>query len=164
VPDIGRFSMLRRSEIRTALETLSESVVVLEGPDGEALFDVPNGSLPDGDSPAPARLLGMWDSVLLAYHDRSRVLPETLRRIVIRQNGDVLPTVLVDGFVCGVWRPVEGGVEVRTLAPIGETDWDGIAVEAVGVQSLYSDRGSTYGRYDHWWDKLPTGTTRTFFR
>nr|WP_246580628.1 hypothetical protein [Deinococcus aestuarii] len=25
--------------------------------------------------------------------------------MVIQQNGDVLPTLLVDGYVVGVWRP-----------------------------------------------------------
>src|SRR5690606_40916501 len=49
--------------------------------------------------PAPPRLLPMWDSVLLAYADRSRVLPEEYRPLVIRRNGDTLPTVLVDGHV-----------------------------------------------------------------
>ena len=56
----------------------------------------------------PPRLLGMWDSVLLAYEDRSRVIPDAHRQHVIRRNGDVLPTVLVDGLVRGVWRSVAG--------------------------------------------------------
>lgn len=45
--------------------------------------------------PAPARLLPMWDDILLAYTDRSRVLPPEYRRLVARANGDVLPTLLV---------------------------------------------------------------------
>ena len=31
------------------------------------------------------------------------------------RNGDVLPTVLVDGYVAGVWRPVEDGIEVTAF-------------------------------------------------
>jgi hypothetical protein len=36
------------------------------------------------------------------------MLPEAYRKRVIRQNGDVAQTFLVDGFVAGTWS-VEGG-------------------------------------------------------
>ncbi|MHC8562357.1 DNA glycosylase AlkZ-like family protein [Streptomyces albidoflavus] len=52
--------------------------------------------------------MGMWDSILLAYADRARVIPPAYRPLVIRRNGDVLPTLLVDGEVAGVWRPAGG--------------------------------------------------------
>ena len=61
------------------------------------LFDVPDGEIPAARTKAPPRLLGMWDNVLLAYADRTRVLPDAYRPHVIRRNGDVLPTVLDDG-------------------------------------------------------------------
>jgi hypothetical protein len=54
----------------------------------------------------------MWDSILLAYSDASRVIAPEYRPLVTRRNGDVLPTLLVDGYVAGVWRPV---AEVRVL-------------------------------------------------
>ncbi len=57
----------------------------------------------------------MWDHVLLAYADRSRVIPPDYRKLVTRSNGDVLPTLLVDGYVAGVWRPVEGGIEATAF-------------------------------------------------
>ena len=49
------------------------------------------------------RLLGEWDNVLLAHADRTRVLDDETRRRVIRKNGDVTPTILLDGFVAGTW-------------------------------------------------------------
>ena len=57
----------------------------------------------------------MWDSVLLAHADRSRVIAPEHRPLVMRRNGDVLPTVLVDGVVAGVWRPADGGIEVTVF-------------------------------------------------
>ena len=46
-----------------------------------------------------------WDSSLLAYAppERTRILPEKYRSIVIAKNGDVVPTVLVDGVVAATW-------------------------------------------------------------
>jgi hypothetical protein len=79
---------------------------------------------------------------------------------VIRQNGDVLPTVLVDGFVRGVWRPSNGGIEVRAFDPLTDSDWRGLAEEAGRLVSLFDGRPPTYGRYAHWWKRLPAGATR----
>ncbi len=42
--------------------------------------------------------------------DRTRVLPERYRRVVIGQNGDVAQTFLVDGLVAGTWRVSDGRV------------------------------------------------------
>jgi hypothetical protein len=62
----------------------------------------------------------MWDSTLLAYVDRSRVIPPAHRRLVTRQNGDVLPALLVDG-VCGRGlAPVEGGIEAMSFHELAE--------------------------------------------
>ena len=115
--DFGQFTMLRQPVVRQALTSLVGQLTELEGPGGVALYDVVGGILPAEDALAPARLMPMWDSTLLAYADRSRVIPEGYRRVVIRQNGDVLPTLLVDGYVAGVWRPVEGGIEATCLPP-----------------------------------------------
>jgi hypothetical protein len=33
-------------------------------------------------------------------------MPAEHRTLVLRNNGDVLPTLLIDGHVAGVWRPM----------------------------------------------------------
>ncbi len=111
VADVAQFSMVTRGRVREAVQALGDALVELEGPDGAVLLDVPDGELPGEGTPAPPRLMAMWDSTLLAYANRARIIPTDLRRHVIRINGDVLPTVLVDGYVAGVWRPVEDGIE-----------------------------------------------------
>lgn len=133
----------------------------LEGPGGVRLYDVPDAPRPDEDAPAPPRLLGMWDSILLAYADRSRVVPPDHRPDVIRRNGDVLPTVLVDGFVAGVWRPVGAGIEVASFRQLPEESWDGLAGEARSLVAFLSARDpAVYRRYWRWWDSLPRREVR----
>ena len=133
----------------------------LEGPDGSELFDVPGGLLPPEETPAPPRLMAMWDSILLAYADRSRVIPPDYRRLVIRNNGDVLPTLLVDGYVAGVWRPVEDGIEATAFHRLSDEAWDGLEAEARALVAFLADREpAVYRRYAHWWTALPSAEVR----
>lgn len=161
VADVAQFAMIQRARARTALRELSGDLERLEGPGGVELFDLPGAPRPDGDTPAPPRLLGMWDSILLAYADRSRVLPADHRKLVTRMNGDVLPTLLIDGHVAGVWRAVEGGIEATAFHSLTDESWDGLAAEARQLMAFLEGREpSVYRRYGHWWAKLPEAETR----
>lgn len=128
-------------------------VVAVAGPDGTQLVDV-NGADPQPEAePAslPPRLLGMWDSVLLAYADRSRVIPDEHRPHVIRRNGDVLPTVLVEGLVRGVWRSSADAIEVRALEPLDDATMDSLDEEARDLRRLLADREpAVFARCGRW--------------
>jgi hypothetical protein len=103
----------------------------------------------------------MWDNILLAYVDRTRVIPEPYRKLVIRINGDTLPTLLVDGYVAGVWRTVVDGIEATAFHPLSKETWEVLAAEARQLLAFLADRDpAPYRRYDHWWNKLPAGETR----
>jgi hypothetical protein len=161
--DVAQFVLFPRSRARTreVLQSMDGTLKQLTGPDGTELFDVPGVRLPAEDTPAPPRLMAMWDSVLLAYADRSRIIPPDYRQLVTRRNGDVLPTLLVDGYVAGVWRPVEGGIEATAFHPLSEVEWDGLAAEARKLIAFLADREpQVYRRYGHWWKALPKTDTR----
>ncbi|MER7536391.1 winged helix DNA-binding domain-containing protein [Streptomyces sp. NPDC097704] len=162
VPDMAQFTTAPRGLVREAVASLEGGLDRLEGADGTVLYDVPGAVRPGEDVPAPPRLLAMWDSVLLAYADRSRVIPPAYRKQVIRVNGDTLPTLLVDGYVAGVWRPVDGGIEASAFHPLTAADWEGLAAEAASLGTLLAARDPrVYGRYDHWWAKgVPAAETR----
>ncbi|MEO3742247.1 winged helix DNA-binding domain-containing protein [Plantactinospora sp. B5E13] len=152
--DIAQFSLLRTPVLRQAVDALGDRVVRLTGPDGAPLFDVPGAPLPPEETPAPPRLLPMWDSVLLGYADRSRVVPPEYRTVITRRNGDVLPTLLVDGRVAGVWRPTPAGVEATAFHRLDEATWEGLAAEARAMVGFLAGRDpAAYRRYGHWWDK-----------
>jgi hypothetical protein len=159
--DFTQFAILPRRLTESAWDALSDYLVEVEGPDGEQLFDAPGGPYADEGAAAPPRLLGMWDSVLLAYADRGRVIPPDYRSVVIRRNGDVLPTLLIDGYVAGVWRPVEGGIEATAFHPLNDDTWSALAGEARRLIAFLADREpNVYSRYGHWWAQLPKGIVR----
>ncbi|MFJ9197335.1 winged helix DNA-binding domain-containing protein [Streptomyces flaveolus] len=162
VADVAQFAMVQRAPVRAALRALDGAVEQVKGPDGGTLFDLPAAPRPPAGTPAPPRLMAMWDSILLAYADRSRVIPPAYRPLVIRRNGDVLPTLLVDGYVAGVWRPVHGGIEATAFHSLSPATWDGLAAEAQSLKELLGDREvEIYSRYHHWWAKLPATEVRT---
>jgi Winged helix DNA-binding domain len=168
IADVARFALVQRARVKAAVQALSGALSRLEGPDGTVLYDVPAGLRPAGDTPAPPRLMAMWDSILLAYADRSRVIPPGYQRLVTRMNGDVLPTLLVDGYVAGVWRAVPEGIEATAFRPLPGLVWEGLAAEAGALLPFLVDREpEVYRRYHHWWAKLfdskpPDAETKLF--
>jgi hypothetical protein len=161
VADVAQFTMVQRASVRQALEALGDELERLEGPGGEKLLDLPGAERPDPETPAPPRLLGMWDNILLAYADRSRVIPPAYRKQVIRINGDVLPALLVDGYVAGVWRAVAGGIEATAFHPLPDDVWQQLAAEARALVRFLTGRDpQVYRRYDHWWRKGHSGEVR----
>jgi hypothetical protein len=163
--DVAQFSLISRSLAKAALQALAGELEQIEGPNGEVLYDIPGGLRLDEETPAPPRLMAMWDSVLLAYADRSRIIPSDYRAHVIRANGDVLPTLLVDGYVAGVWRTVDEGIEATAFHPLPADVWEGLSAEAEALAALLSTRQPTiYSRHNNWWTHLPSAETRMLSR
>jgi hypothetical protein len=72
---------------------------------GKQLLDLTRAPLPDGETPAPVRLLPVWDATLLVQARRTQILPERYRpRIFNTKSPHSSHTVLVNGQVAGIWR------------------------------------------------------------
>jgi Winged helix DNA-binding domain len=119
--DVLRFAGLRVKDVQAGFERLEPRLVRFESEDERALYDLKRAPRPPADTPAPVRFLPMWDHVLLGYDDRARTLPPEYRAAVIKKNGDVLPTFLVDGVVAGLWSHADGKVTVEPFAPLPRT-------------------------------------------
>jgi len=115
--DLASWSGMRVTDFAGAFEAL-EPLRRLRDESGRELLDLPRAPLPADDTPAPIRFLPKWDNVLLAFADRTRVLPEEYRKTVIAKNGDVAQTFLVDGVVAGRWRQEKGKVALEPFAPL----------------------------------------------
>ena len=101
---------------------------------GRELFDLPDAPRPDGDVPAPARLLPEFDNLVLAHDDRSRVIADEHRPLVTTKNLRVKATFLVDAVVAGTWTiAVKRKVATLTLAPFAPLPK--AAVEALEAES-----------------------------
>jgi hypothetical protein len=74
---------------------------------GKVLYDVPEGEIVD-DAHAPVRLLGTYDNVWLSHAGRDRVTRPEKRARWMGVNGGVASALFVDGWLEGLWRPVDG--------------------------------------------------------
>jgi hypothetical protein len=136
--DIVQWSMMHMPEIRAALQLL-EPLRRFRDENGRELLDVRRAPLPSADRPAPVRFLPKWDNVLLAFADRTRVLPEEYRKTVIRQNGDVAQTFLVDGFVAGTWRIEQGRVALEPFAKLSRRAQRELREEAARLEAFVAE-------------------------
>jgi hypothetical protein len=96
----------RYTGLREVFERLRPTLRTYHDENGREYFDVPDGPLPDAETPAPARLLPQYDNVLLSHKDRSRFVNgdlATMNSIWMGQLGFV-GSVLVDGMLAGMWR------------------------------------------------------------
>jgi Winged helix DNA-binding domain len=84
---------------------------------GRELLDLPSARLPDPETPAPPRLLPVWDATLLVHARRTGILPEEYRpRIFNTRTPHSFNTFLLDGAVAGTWRHENGRI---ALEPFG---------------------------------------------
>ncbi|MFI7443002.1 winged helix DNA-binding domain-containing protein [Nonomuraea indica] len=129
VADVQAWSGL--TGLREIVEPLRPSLLRLRDENGRELLDLPEAPRPDADEPAPVRLVAPFDNVLLSHADRTRVISDEHRRRVITVNGQVLGTVLVDGFVRGVWRRDKHVVTVEPFAPLTAGQVEEVRAEAL---------------------------------
>jgi hypothetical protein len=102
VRDVQAWSGL--TGLKAVLERLRPSLVTFRDEQGAELFDPPSAPRPGGDVPAPVRLVAEFDNLVLSHANRSRVVsPENTKRLYT-VNGVIPGSVLIDGFVAGMWR------------------------------------------------------------
>jgi len=110
VGDIQAWSGL--TGLRQAVERMRPWLRSFRDERGRELLDVPDGPLPDPETPAPPRFLPEYDNSLLAHVDRTRIVADEHR--IVSLNG----SVLVDGFVRGTWKLVRKAGEATLVVEV----------------------------------------------
>jgi Winged helix DNA-binding domain len=102
VRDVAAWSGL--TGLKRVMEQLRPALVTFRDFHGAELFDLPTAPRPGGDEPAPVRLVAEFDNLVLSHADRSRVISAENTKRLYTINGVIPGTVLIDGFVGGMWR------------------------------------------------------------
>lgn len=105
--------------------------------DGKKLVDLATGGPLPEDTPAPVRLLGVYDNVWLSHAGRDRVTDPTKRKRWMGVNGGLCATVFVDGWLEGLWRVEDGRpVVVELFRALTKPEQAGLDEELDRVAAL----------------------------
>lgn len=92
------------THLREIVEAERHELIRFTDENGTELFDLPDAPRPGPDADSPVRFLAEFDNAVLSHADRSRIIGVDDQKRIITKNALVLGTVLVDGFVSGLWR------------------------------------------------------------
>ncbi|MGD1225636.1 MULTISPECIES: winged helix DNA-binding domain-containing protein [Streptomyces] len=115
VKDMQTWAGLTR--LREVFERLRPRLLVFRDEHGVELFDLPDAPRPDADTPAPPRFLPEFDNLLLSHADRTRVVPADLKGRSWQGN-QAYCTLLVDGFLAGVWKLTEDALVIEPFGTL----------------------------------------------
>jgi hypothetical protein len=90
--------------VADVLAPLRGKLITFQDRRGREVFDLPKAPRPGADVEAPVRFLPEYDSVILAHADRSRLIDDAHRKVLITKNLIVPATFLVEGRVAGTWK------------------------------------------------------------
>jgi hypothetical protein len=135
VRDVQAWSGL--TGLKSVLEQLRPSLVTFRDEQGAELFDLPTAPRPGGEVPAPVRLVAEFDNLVLSHAERSRVIGAEATRRLYTVNGVIPGSVLIDGFVAGMWRLARSRgaatLTIELFAPVREREREALVAEAERV-------------------------------
>jgi hypothetical protein len=133
-----------RTKLGEAFERLRPQLRTFRADDGRELFDVPDGPLPDPDTPAPVRFFPSYDNIFLGHKDRSRMLHDEAPWGGDPAQFDVFRwgSLAVDGFIVGGWRHErdrDGGrstVVAMPLVSLSRESMRDVEAEAIALSAF----------------------------
>ena len=125
----------------TALKPSIERLDVIRYRDeaGRELLDLPGLPLPEPDTPAPVRLLPVWEACLLVHARRSAVLPEAHRPLIFNtKTPHSIDTFLADGRIAGTWRHEDGRISLSPFRELPRRVMDEVRDEADRLERFFA--------------------------
>jgi hypothetical protein len=153
VMDVQAWCWLTR--LGPIVERLRPQLRTFRDENGRELFDVPDGPLPDPDTPAAPRFLPTYDNIVLSHKDRSRIIGDTAEWAVEGGQFDTIflrGSVLVDGFVHSGWRvDRENGratLVVMPARPFASGEREAVADEAARLLAFLAPEATPDVRFE----------------
>ena len=119
------------SGLREVFERIRPRLVTFSDEQGRELFDVPGAPILDPEMPAPPRFLPAFDNALLSHNDRTRIISDEHRKVLVRDR--LMRGVLLDGFACATWKTEQRRgkltLEIEPFEPLRREDRDVLAEE-----------------------------------
>ena len=133
VMDTQSWSGLTR--LKEVFERLRPRLVSFRDEEGAELFDLPDAPRPDAEVPAPVRLLGEYDNVLLGHADRRFIIPEDFPWKAMLAPGRFVNNLLVDGELRATWWIEQEGqrratLGIRPARPLSKPERRAVEAEA----------------------------------
>jgi hypothetical protein len=136
IRDIASWMGLNVGQLKPVVERIE--LVTHRDEGGKPLLDLPGASLPDPETPAPPRFIGVWEAMLLVHARRSGVLPEEHRsRVFHVRMPHSVNTFLLDGAVAGSWRYEDGEVRLDPFRPLTPSERTSLEDEAHGLAAFH---------------------------
>jgi hypothetical protein len=141
VADIRIWSRL--TGLRAVIDRLRPRLLTFRDERGLELFDLPDAPRPDAETPAPPRFLPEYDNILLSHDDRGRIVGDIRGLSMPAGRGGELGSVLVDGFLGGMWRITRLGGKATLLIEMGgslpKADQTAVADEGARLLAFVAD-------------------------
>ncbi|CAN5709683.1 winged helix DNA-binding domain-containing protein [soil metagenome] len=146
VKDIQTWSGLTR--LNGIVNGMRDRLVTYQDETGRELFDLPDQPLPDPDMPAPVRFLPGWDNALLSYASQARILPPEYKPRIFTKNGIVRASLLVDGYVAGIWMASCAGssatMSIETFRPLDRPAKKAATAEGIQLLAILQPKASVH--------------------
>ena len=126
----------RVTGMNQVFDAMADELVVHRDETNKVLFDLQGLPLADADVAAPVRLLGKYDNLWLSHADRSRVTVPEKRSRWMGLNGGTGNTIFVDGMLEGLWRHVDGHIEVETFRALTKAERHELDAEISALETF----------------------------
>ncbi len=134
--DIASWMGLKVGQMRHVTERME--LVTHRDETGKPLVDLPDGPMPDEETPAPPRFIGTWEAMLLVHARRTQVLPEAYRsRLFNTKIPHSVNTFLLDGQVAGSWRHEDGDIRLDPFRRLRSPERAALEEEAQRLADLF---------------------------
>lgn len=136
------------TKLKHEVAAFQDELTHYQDEDGKDLFDHPDLLLIPAETDAPVRFLPEYDNLLVSHADRRRIIADDDRQYVFLSAARVMATIVVDGFVSGIWKTERNGdtatLIIEPFRPLSPDVRDALMTEGDALIRFIEDNASDY--------------------